>query len=73
MLQSLHVKDFAIIDELEIDFYEHLNILTGETGSGKSILIGSIGAVLGGKTSKEMVRKGAEYALIDLLFSYNFV
>ncbi len=68
MLLSLHVKDFAIIDELEIDFYEHLNILTGETGSGKSILIGSIGAVLGGKISKEMVRKDAEYALIDLLF-----
>lgn len=68
MLQSLHVKNFAIIDELEVDFKDKLNILSGETGSGKSIIIGSINVALGGKVSKEMVRRNAEYALVELVF-----
>lgn len=68
MLLSLHVKNFAIIDEAEVDFKEHLNILTGETGAGKSILIGSINVALGGKVSKQMIRTGAEYALAELVF-----
>ncbi len=69
MLQSLYVKNFAIIDETEVDFKEHLNIMTGETGAGKSILIDSVNAAIGGKVSKDMIRQGAEYALIELSFS----
>ncbi len=68
MLRSLHVKNFAIIDESLIEFGNHLNILTGETGAGKSILIGSVNAALGQKVSKDMIRHGAEYALIELTF-----
>jgi len=68
LLISLHVKNFAIINEIEVNFRDKLNILTGETGAGKSIIIGSINAALGGKASKELIRSGAEYALIELLF-----
>lgn len=68
MLLGLHVKNFAIIDEVEVDFRDNLNILTGETGAGKSILIGSINVALGGKVSKQMIRTGAEYALVELIF-----
>lgn len=69
MLTYLHVKNIALIDELEVDFNEGFNILTGETGAGKSIIIGSINAVLGNKTSKDFIRKGCDYALIQLVFS----
>ena len=68
MLQSLHVKNLALIDEAEVDFTRGLNILSGETGAGKSIIIGSINAALGGKIAKDMIRKDAEYALIELAF-----
>lgn len=68
MLVNLHVKNLAIIDEVDVDFSEHLNILSGETGAGKSIIIGSINIALGGKVSADIVRKGAEYALIELTF-----
>lgn len=68
MLHSLHVKNFAIIDETEVEFREHLNIMTGETGAGKSILIGSVNAAIGGKVSKDIIRQGAEYALVELTF-----
>ncbi len=68
MLHSLHVKNFAIIDETEVVFRDHLNIMTGETGAGKSILIGSVNAALGAKVSKEVIRQGAEYALVELIF-----
>ncbi|MBP5159003.1 MAG: AAA family ATPase, partial [Lachnospiraceae bacterium] len=68
MLFGLHVKNFAIIDEAEIEFGEGLNILTGETGAGKSILIGSISAALGGRTSKEIIGKNGEFALVELTF-----
>ncbi|MGB4660806.1 MAG: DNA repair protein RecN [Mobilitalea sp.] len=68
LLVSLHVKNFAIINEVEVYFKDHLNIMTGETGAGKSIIIGSVNAALGAKLSKDIVRSGAEYALIELLF-----
>ena len=68
MLQNLHVKNLALIDEIEITFDEHLNILTGETGAGKSVLIGSIESALGKKISKDMIRPGAKEAVIELLF-----
>ncbi|MDR1699593.1 MAG: DNA repair protein RecN [Lachnoclostridium sp.] len=68
MLVNLHVKNFAIIDEIDVDFKEHLNILTGETGAGKSILVGSVTIALGGRVSAEMIRNGADYALVELVF-----
>ena len=69
MLLNLHIKNMALIDEIEIDFSDHLNILTGETGAGKSIIIGSIMLALGGKTPKDFVRKEAPFGLVELLFS----
>ena len=57
MLQNLHVKNLALIDEVEITFDEHLNILTGETGAGKSVLIGSIESALGKKISSDREQK----------------
>ncbi|NLP34514.1 MAG: DNA repair protein RecN [Clostridiales bacterium] len=68
MLVSLHVKNFAIIDEVEVFFKDHLNIMTGETGAGKSIIVGSINAALGAKVTKDIIRNGADYALIELVF-----
>lgn len=69
MLLNIHVKNMALIEEIEVDFSEHLNILTGETGAGKSILLGSVNAALGAKVSKDMIRKDAEYGMIELVFS----
>ena len=69
MLEHLHVKNLALIREAEIDFTKGLNILTGETGAGKSLLIGSVNLALGGKASREMIRDGEEYALVELVFS----
>ncbi len=68
MLVSLHVKNFAIINEIEVYFNDNLNIMTGETGAGKSIIIGSINAALGAKVNKDIVRNGADYALVELIF-----
>jgi DNA repair protein RecN (Recombination protein N) len=68
MLVHLHVKNFALIEEINVDFNNNLNILTGETGAGKSIIIGSINAVLGQKINKDMIRTGCDSALIELLF-----
>ena len=68
MLLNLHVKNLALIDETEVFFEPGLNILTGETGAGKSVLIGSINLALGAKAEKEMIRSGAEFALVELLF-----
>jgi len=69
MLQSLHVKNLALLEETEVEFGRGLNILTGETGAGKSLLLGSINLALGGKFEKEMLRKGAESALVELIFT----
>lgn len=68
MLVNLHVKNFAIIDEADVDFGEHLNILTGETGAGKSILVGSIGIALGARVSPEIIGKRGDYAMVELVF-----
>ena len=68
MLISLHVKNLALIDETEVYFGRGLNILTGETGAGKSIIIGSVNLALGAKADKEMIRTGADYALVELIF-----
>ncbi len=70
MLQSLRVSNFALIEELEIAFEGGLNILTGETGAGKSILLGSIQTALGAKASKELIRNGAESAYVEIVFDH---
>ena len=68
MLQNLHVKNLALIDEAEVDFSGGLNILTGETGAGKSIILGSVSLALGGRYSADMLRKGADKGLVELTF-----
>ncbi|MDO4284260.1 MAG: DNA repair protein RecN, partial [Eubacteriales bacterium] len=69
MLLSLHVKNLALIAEEEVTFTDGLNILTGETGAGKSFIIGSVNLALGAKADPGLIREGAEYALIELVFS----
>ncbi len=68
MLISLHVKNLALIKETEVNFKKGLNILSGETGAGKSIIIGSINLALGARADKDLIRTGAEYALVELVF-----
>ena len=69
MLLNLHVKNIALIDEVEIDFTKGLNILTGETGAGKSLIIDSVNFALGKRMRSDVVREDAEYALCELTFS----
>lgn len=69
MLLNLHIKNLALIEELEVDFCEGLNIMTGETGAGKSIIIGSIELALGGKVDRGFLREGTEESLAELVFS----
>ena len=69
MLLELHVKNLALIEKADAEFGEGLNILTGETGAGKSIIIGSVTMALGGKASKDVIRCGADHAYIELIFS----
>ena len=69
MLHNLHVKNLALIDEAEIDLGPGLNILTGETGAGKSILLGSVGLALGARYTADMLRNGAGSGLVELTFS----
>ena len=68
MLQNLHVKNLALIDEAEVEFAEGLNILSGETGAGKSIIIGSINLALGEKVPKELLRDNDDTAFVELVF-----
>ncbi len=69
MLQSIHVKNIALLDDVEIDLTDGLNILTGETGAGKSIIIDSVNFALGSRMSSDVVRDNSEYALSELVFS----
>ena len=68
MLTELHVKNLALIDEADVLFGRGLNILTGETGAGKSILLGAVNLALGQKFSKDMLRTGRDSALVELVF-----
>ena len=69
MLKSVHLKNLALIKEAQIDFTKGLNIMTGETGSGKSVIIGSVNIALGDKANKAMIRTGSDFALAELEFS----
>ena len=66
MLKSISISNYILIDELDIEFDKSLNVITGETGAGKSILINAIDIVLGGKCSKDMIKTGADKAIIEL-------
>lgn len=68
MLRELRIQDFAIVDRLEITFSNHLNILTGETGAGKSIIVDAVDLSLGGKASPEHIRSGSDEAVIEASF-----
>ncbi len=69
MLELLHIENIAVIEEADIRFHPGFNALTGETGAGKSIVIDAMGAVLGGRTSRELIRTGAEKAFVSAEFS----
>ena len=66
MIKQLKLKDYILIDELCANFDSHLNIITGETGAGKSILINAIDIALGAKAGKEVIKAGADKAVIEL-------
>ena len=71
MLLELHVKNLALIEQVDLEFFAGLTVLSGETGAGKSILIDSINLALGAKVGKDVVRAGADFAYIELLFCIN--
>ena len=66
MISVLHIKNIGIIDDLSINLGDGFNVLTGETGSGKSLIINSLKLISGGRFSKEMIRKGEDYSLVEL-------
>ena len=68
MLHNLYVKNLALIDEMEVEFKKGLNILTGETGAGKSIILGSINLALGGRYSSDVLRNEEEAGYVELTF-----
>ena len=69
MLLNLHIKNILLIDDIDIDFEPGLNILTGETGAGKSIIIGALGIGMGGKFSKDILRNTEADGIVELTFS----
>lgn len=73
MLNELHIENIAVIEKADISFDAGLNVLTGETGAGKSIIIDSIGAVLGERVSRELVRRGADKGVVTAVFDSNGV
>ncbi|NCQ17427.1 MAG: AAA family ATPase, partial [Ignavibacteria bacterium] len=69
MLKTLYIKDYALLEQISIEFEKGLNIITGETGAGKSILIDAMSLLLGERASNEVIRKGAEKAIVEGIFS----
>jgi DNA repair protein RecN (Recombination protein N) len=72
MLKELYIKNYALIDEMRIKFGPGLNIITGETGAGKSIILGALGLLLGDKTKTDVIRKGASMTIVEGIFDDNF-
>ena len=68
MLSLLHIENIAVIESADIQFDRGFNALTGETGAGKSIVVDAIGAVIGDRTSRDLIRTGARSALVSALF-----
>ena len=69
MLQHLHIENIAVIETADIQFQPGFNVLTGETGAGKSIVIDSLLAILGGRTSRDLIRHGQTKAVVSALFT----
>ncbi len=65
MISTLHIKNIGIIDDLTIDLNEGFNVLTGETGAGKTLLVGALGVIAGGRFSKDMIRKGEKHSFVE--------
>ena len=65
MISTLHIKNIGIIEDLSIDFNEGFNVLTGETGAGKTLIIGALGIIAGGRFSKDMIRNGEKYSFVE--------
>ena len=68
MLRELSIKNFAVIDQVALDLGPGLNVLTGETGAGKTIILNALGLLLGGRTSSDIIRHGEEEATVEALF-----
>src|SRR5918993_564490 len=68
MLRFLSIRNLAVIDRLELEFEPGLSVLTGETGGGKSILVGAVGLLVGGRASADLVRTGEDHATIEAIF-----
>src|SRR5512137_2516760 len=68
MLKQITIRNYALIDEMTVDFAPGLNILTGETGAGKSIILGAIGLILGERAKTDVIRQGASSAVVEALF-----
>ena len=66
MITTLHIKNIGIIEDIEINFNKGLNVLTGETGAGKTLIIGSLNIICGGRFSKEMIRKGETHSFVEM-------
>ena len=73
MLEELHVRELALVERARVRFSPGLNLLTGETGSGKSLIVDALGLALGGRASSEQVRQGAERALVEARFEISDV
>ncbi len=69
MLQEIYIKNFVLIDELRMDFYQGLNVLTGETGAGKSIIIDALGLIIGGRINNDFIRDESQKAIVEAVFS----
>lgn len=71
MLRQLLIQNIALVDELSLSFENGLNVLSGETGAGKSIIVESVGFLLGGKADKEIIRTGSQRAYVEGIFDVN--
>lgn len=69
MLESLHISNYALIDNLDIDFHNGFNIITGETGAGKSIILGALSLILGGRADTKVIRNNEKKSVIEAIFS----
>jgi len=68
MLQEIHIRNYAVIENLTVEFHPGLNVLTGETGSGKSVLVDALDLALGGRASPDVIRTGADRATVTVVF-----
>ena len=68
MLRELHIRNYAVVENLSLEFFPGLSVLSGETGSGKSILVDALGLVLGGRASPDVIRTGQDRATVTAVF-----